>query len=300
MKTRTIFTLILCITLVICTLPDSFSGQASSMVKGTEMPDTVPESSARTDTTSIAIGNRQILIVEKDGKTDITIFDRTKPGPHITKNKRPVPFKGNWRGLELGLNNYVNNNFSTSLGPEDDFMELRNARSFNVNLNILQYNFALSDNNIGFVSGLGLEYNNYRFSNDLTITKENREIVPVDYSGVNLNKTRFRAVYLNVPLLLEFQTKHPSRNRRAYFSAGVIGGVNIGSNTKVVYRDNSGRGKEKVKDDFYLSPFRYGLSFRTGFRALNLYANYYPTSLFQSNKGPELYPVAVGLSIFGF
>ncbi len=256
--------------------------------------------SSEKDTTTINIGRRRITIIDKEGDTSVSVTERDDMDEVPARRKNS--FKGNWRGLELGLNNYVDGDFSTSLDPEDDFMELRNSRSRNINLNILQYNFAVSADNIGLVTGLGFEFNNYRFSGNVSIEKEDREIVPIDYDelGVSLEKSRFRAIYLNVPLLLEFQTKHPQHSRRAYFSAGIIGGLNIGSNTKVVYKDNSGKTRERVRDDFYLSPFRYGLTVRTGYRALNLYANYYPTPLFQEGKGPELFPVAVGFSILGF
>ncbi len=312
MKNNVILTFTLSVALMLFTAPDHLAGQTrDEMLNRAEMlevesqkeyeTDTVKVRPSKTDTTSISIGNRQILIIDKDGKTDISIYDRTEHDPERI-NRRTGRFRGNWRGLELGLNNYVNKDFSLSLGPEDDFMELRAARSRNINLNILQYNLTVSDNNIGFVTGLGFEFNNYRFSNNVSITKENREIVPVDYdeAGIDLDRTRFRAIYLNVPLLFEIQTNHPRRSHRAYVSAGVIGGVNIGSGTRVVYKDNSSRGRERVRDDFYLSPFRYGLSIRTGYRSLNLYANYYPTPLFQKNKGPELFPFAVGFSILGF
>lgn len=253
------------------------------------------------DTTSIAVGNRRILIIEKDGKTDISIYDRTVPGPDNNK-ERTLQFKGNWRGLELGLNNYLSSSYSFSLGQDDDFMELSTTRSRNVNLNVLQYDLGISRDNIGLVTGLGLEINNYRFSNNVSITKENREIVPVNYDekGINVERSRLRTYYLTVPLLLEFQSTHARHSHRAYFSAGVIAGLNIGSNTRVVYRDNSGKNRDRVRDDFYLSPFRYGITVRTGYRSLNLFANYYPTPLFQKDKGPELYPISIGFSILGF
>ena len=254
--------------------------------------------SGESDTTTIRIGGRTIRLIEKDGSTDVTILDREESRRRVTT--RPRPFRGNWKGLELGLNNYLNSDFSVSLVPEEDFMELHTSRSWNVNLNFMQYDLTISRNNVGLVTGLGLEMNNYRFSNNNSITKQDRMIVPVNYdgSGINLNKSRLRTYYLTVPLLLEFQSNHSRQSHRAYFSAGVIGGVNIGSNTRVVYRDNTGKNRDKIRDDFYLSPFRYGFTIRTGIRSLNLYANYYPTSLFQKNKGPELYPIAVGLSIF--
>ncbi|TVR71653.1 MAG: PorT family protein [Marinilabiliales bacterium] len=255
----------------------------------------------RYDTTTISLGNRDITIIEANGKTDISISDRGRMD-RPESYRRSRPFRGHWRGLDIGLNNYVNSDFSTSLGADMDYMELAAARSVNLGINVLQYSLAISDNNIGLVTGVGFEYNNYRFSNDVSIIKENREIVPVWYDdpGISVDRSRLRAIYLNVPLLLEFQTRHTSRARRAHFAAGVTGGVNIGSNTRVVYKDNSSRSRERVRDDFYLSPFRYGITLRAGYRSMNLYANYYPVALFQDGKGPELYPFAIGFSLLSF
>ncbi len=263
--------------------------------------DTIVQDVPRTDTTTIQLGNREIRIIDVNGKTDISILEKnSRENSGIFRHRRP--FRGNWQGIDFGLNNYLNSDFSTSLAPEEDFMELRAARSFNLGLNLLQYSLAISGNNIGLVTGMGVEYNNYRFANDVSIEKQNREIVPVWYDepGMNVERSRFRAIYLNVPLLMEFQTRHSSRSRRGHISFGVVGAVNIGSNTRVVYKDNSSRSRERVRDDFYLSPFRYGFTLRAGYRSLNLYADYYPVTLFQANKGPELYPFSVGISLINF
>ena len=262
--------------------------------------DTVIITPDGSDTTTIRIGKRTIRIIEKkDGGTDISIFENEIP-EHDERIRPTRPFRGNWRGLELGLNNFLDSDFS--MGTEDQFMELHTARSLNLNLNILQYNLTLSHNNIGLVTGLGFELNNYRFANKVNISKADGVIVPIDYDleGINLIRSRLRTHHLTVPLLIEFQTNHPRRSQRAHLAAGVIGGLNIGSSTRVVYRENSRRNREKVKDDFYLRPFRYGLTVRAGYRALNLYANFYPSTLFQTGRGPELYPVAAGFSLIGF
>ncbi len=279
--------------------------ERDAVTPGEEAPqeqenDTIVIRAGETDTTTIRIGGRTIRIIDKNDGTDVSILDR-EPRREVN-DRRARPFKGNWRGLEIGLNNYVNGDFSVSLDPGEDFMELHAARSWNINFNFLQYDLTLRENNIGLVTGLGLERNTYRFSNNVSITKQDGVIVPVDYdqAGIRLDRTLFRTYYLAVPLLIEFQTNHPRRSQRAYFSTGIIGGLNIGSSTRVVYRDNTGRNRDRVRDDFYLSPFRYGLTARAGYRSLNLFANYYPTGLFQDNKGPELYPVSVGFSILGF
>ena len=81
---------------------------------------------------------------------------------------------------------------------------------------------------------------------------------------------------------------------RIFFSTGVIGGVKIGSSTKVQY-EGTEKGKDKTRNDFNLSQFRYGLTARIGYGGFRVFANYYPTPLFEEGKGPELYPFTVGL-----
>ena len=58
--------------------------------------------------------------------------------------------------------------------------------------------------------------------------------------------------------------------------------------------------KDKNKQDFNLSTFRYGFTARVGYRGLKLYATYYPVQLFEVDKGPEVYPFSVGLILFNF
>jgi hypothetical protein len=62
------------------------------------------------------------------------------------------------------------------------------------------------------------------------------------------------------------------------------------------YTINGEKSKEKVKGDYNLSPLRWGVTARVGYRALGFYANYYFTPLFKENTGPELYPFAVGFA----
>lgn len=265
-----------------------------------ELQDTLKTSG---DTTRIKIGKKEVSIFDVDEETEIRVrtVDRSEASDEMKSRMSKVrKFRGHWAGFEMGFNNYVNSDFSTSLDPSMGFMELRASKSLNVNINFLQYNLRLVGDKIGLVTGMGLEFNDYRFSNGSTIARNAGSIVEVDLSALNLEKTKLSMSYLTIPLLLEFQTPQISRNRRVHMSVGLLGGVKLGSHTKVVYLDSGKKNKDKVKDDFYLSPFRYGVTFRAGYRHLNLFANYYVTPLFQSNKGPELYPFSIGLSLIGF
>ena len=48
---------------------------------------------------------------------------------------------------------------------------------------------------------------------------------------------------------------------------------------------------------FYMNPFKLDAIAKIGWGVLNLYATYSLTPMFQKNKGPELYPFAIGISL---
>ena len=212
-------------------------------------------------------------------------------------HKHKKRFRGHFAGLEIGLNNYLTADNSLSLPPEYAYMDLNTGKSWNWNLNIIDYGFGLGTDKVGIVTGLGFEFINYNFEGQNSIRKDpnTREIVEYvpPYAG-NITKSKFNMTYMTAPLLLEFQI--PAPYRRIYISAGVIGGMKLWSNTKMKYTVNSEKSKEKVKGDYNLHPFRWGVTARVGYRALGFYATYYMTPLFKDNLGPELYPFAAGIA----
>ena len=273
-----------------------------SSVKITEKEIVVVEGGK--DTTRIKIGGKGIEIIERtDGTTQIDVKD-LKTAEKTIISKKKDKFKGNWSGLELGLNNFVNSDFSSSLDPSIAFMDLNTNRSINVNINFLQYDIGFGTNKVGLVTGMGFELSNYFFDRNNNIRKDVNgqivEYVPAFLSepGASIIKSKLATTYLTVPLLLEFQI--PAGRKRIHISGGVIGGAKLGSSTKIVYKDRGNRQKEKVRDDFNLSSLRYGYTVRAGYRNLNLFANYYPVTIFEQGKGPELYPYSIGLRLLSF
>ena len=174
-------------------------------------------------------------------------------------------------------------------------MEIKASRSLNVNINCAQYSLGFGQTRFGLTTGLGLEFNNYFFSNNNTLGKSNGSVVGIDTLGT-LEKTKLTTTYLRVPLILELQLFAKKRCDRVYISAGIVGGMKLGSHTKVIVNDE-GEKKSKDRDDFYLNPFRWGLTAHIGYKGITLYGDYYPTLLFQQNKGPELYPFSAGLAL---
>lgn len=256
------------------------------------------------DTTRIKIGKKGIVIVEGDKGTQVNIEDLNQADEDNDMESDDSDddygkFKPHWAGFEIGLNNYLNSAGSMSLDPATmGFMDLNTSRSWNFNLNFLQYGFGLGTDKIGLVTGLGAEWNNYHFDNGNNIAKVNGVIEELPLTYPDIQKTRLQTTYLRAPLMLEFQI--PAGKKRIYLAAGPVAGVKLFSNTKVVYKANGDKQKVKDKDDYNISPLRYGFTARAGYRGLRLFANYYMTPLFETGKGPELYPFSVGLTLADF
>jgi len=96
--------------------------------------------------------------------------------------------------------------------------------------------------------------------------------------------------------MLEFQIPVNGRDKKLYFSGGVIGGLKVGSHTKVKI-DGS---KSKDRGDFNINPFRYGATARFGYKGINLFGTYYFSTFFKDGRGPEMYPFTIGIGLMNW
>lgn len=204
-------------------------------------------------------------------------------------------FTPHWAAFEMGINNYLTSEYSMSLPSELSYMDLNTGKSFNVNINFVQLGLGFT-RHLGLVTGLGLEFNDYKFEGNNNITKDEEGVIVPYYpeAGINFEKTKLSTTYLTMPLLLEAQIPVKAR-RTVNIAAGVIGGVKIASHNKMVYYDG---GKQKVKenDDFSLSVLRFGPTVRLGYESFQVYATYYINGMFIPDKGPGLYPIQLGVA----
>jgi len=253
------------------------------------------------DTTKIRIGRKQINIIDGWHGTRIRI-EKVRRWDEETKTYKKPTFRGHWTGFEMGINAFANSDYSNYDPEYKDFMDLNLAKSIAVNLNFLQYDISLQKNktNIGLVTGMGLEWNNYRFDQDITLQEIDGKIYPNPInSDWSVRKSKLTSLYLTVPLLLEFQI--PVKNdHKIHMSAGLVGGLRLGTHTKIKYKKSGNTHKDKDRDDYNLQAFRYSAQVRLGYRAINLFANYGMTDLFRNNKGPELTPYTIGLTLVRF
>lgn len=242
--------------------------------------------SADSDTSIVRIGKKDVKVIDHKSGTEI-IWGKDKHHRHD-----PDRFDGHWEGIEFGFNGFDKEDYSMYNSADKDFMSLNQGKSIEFNLNFYELNIGLAKNYVGLVSGMGFSFNNYRFDNDYTIAKGATRTEPVVLNPNNLSKTKLAVSYLNVPVLLEFQIPVNHNEGRLFINGGIIGGVKIGSHTKVKYGDK----KDKDRSGFNLNSFNYAATARIGYKDISLFAKYSLTPLFQTGKGPELTPFTIGIS----
>ena len=247
------------------------------------------------DTVIVNINNgNRVVVVEKDSR------GRTKEIIYYKKNKNKNRVFNYDLLFDIGINTYNKKNYISGSKGDDDFLDLHTSKSINVAIYPIYGTLRLTKNRmLELETGLGFDWHNYRFEDGWTIEKQNGIIVPSDKYRPNgdnlLSKSKLVTVHLNVPLMLKLNLPIGGSYRKSfYLSAGVIGGVKIGSHTKIKYDD--GGKKEKDRSSFNLNVLKYDLSFRAGYRGVGIYFNYQMSSMFEKDKGPELYPYSIGLS----
>jgi hypothetical protein len=234
--------------------------------------------------------------VEEELPEDMKLSDIMNETKKVRSTKKSK-FNGHFKGVELGVNTYLNSNNELKLPEGAEFMELRIPASLTVNLNLLEANLPIIRQNLGLVTGMGIEFNNYKFEGSNYIRKINGQVTGVPTDGFEFDKSKLACSYLKVPFMLEFQTNSGSSKNSFHIGAGANFGLRLRSHTKYNYVEAGKTVKEKEWDRFNLNPYRAAGIVKFGWGPLNFFAEYNILPLFESGKGPELYPVSFGIAI---
>jgi hypothetical protein len=252
-------------------------------------------SSGTTDTTEIKLNNKRILIIgdEHEHKKEKNKRSKGEAKEHHHKSKKNFH---HWSGIGFGVNGYLTSDNKMSLPGNNYLLDLNYNKSCNFILNFAEKDIHLYKNFINLVTGFGFEFNSYSFKNNISLDPLSQNVSASLDSLIDYKKNKLKMSFINVPLLLEFNT---SRNPRKAFhlAAGMIFGYKMGSRTKQEFEINKREIEVKVKDDFNLSPFRSSFTVRAGYSNVTLFATYALTPLFEKGKGPTVYPFSVGLCI---
>ncbi|CAD0006798.1 porin family protein [Flavobacterium chungangense] len=143
--------------------------------------------------------------------------------------------------------------------------------------------------------GLSLMYNNIRPTNNRSFVV-NGDQTNLEINPVNLKESRFRNVYLVLPVHLEFDfTKPKEKDGKTYFRThksfrfgiGGYAGINVKSKQILKFEEDDLKYKTTIKGDYNVNNFIYGLSSYIGYKELSLYLKYDLNPLFQDNLVKE-------------
>ncbi len=139
--------------------------------------------------------------------------------------------------------------------------------------------------------GLSLMYNNLRPTDNRVFVKTGDQTV-LQTSTLNLKDSRFRNVYLVVPLHIEFDfSKTKMIDDKQIFKShqsvrlgfGGYAGLRVKSKQFQKFEDDDQNFTLKAKGDFNVSNFIYGVSAYLGFQETSLYIKYDLNPMFENN-----------------
>lgn len=152
-----------------------------------------------------------------------------------------------------------------------------------------------NDNLLHAKYGLSLMYNNIRATENKSFVV-NGDQTNLEVNPIHLTESRFRNVYLVMPVHLEFDFSRPVQNNgKTYFKThksfrfgiGGYGGINVKSKQILKFEEEDLKYKTRIKGDYNVNNFIYGLSSYIGYRDLSLYFKYDLNPLFQDNLVKE-------------
>ncbi len=210
-----------------------------------------------------------------------------------TKNRCKVSFAGidsvsyNHLALvELGFCQIVNTDYGAYAAADSGFLDLNNGKSIQMTFNLFTFNTLLNKSRtLGLSIGLGLEVDNFTFSNDLTIKYADGMMRPEPIDA-SYKKSKLVATYLHMPVMLDWNIK-----KGLFLAAGLNFDLNIGGHTKIKFP------KEKYRN-CNLNPFDIGATVRLGFHRFYVYGNYSFFEMFKQDRGPKARRMSFGVSLW--
>ena len=184
-----------------------------------------------------------------------------------------------------GLNNLVTNNKLV----DSDYRFL-GSHFYELGVS---YNSRIAKNNnlLHAKYGLSVMYNNLRPTDNRSFVINGNQ-TNLGVNPIDLKDSRFRNVYLVVPVHLEFDFSGVKMkedkpffktHQSVRFGIGGYAGINLKSKQIIKYDDNDLKATEKTKGDFNTSNFIYGLSTYLGYKCTSLYLKYDLNPLFKDN-----------------
>ncbi len=248
---------------------------------------------------SSRVTTETIVIPMNGGKMEVKFTSDSTTRKDTSKKvwiHKPTP-RDFWSGFDLGFNGYLTPDQKTTMAAGNENFDVNQGKSLYMGFNFFEKSMPIYKTHVVLLTGLGLDYNNYKFSNNVSPFGD------VDSSGQGVQRdyiqNRLKTFYATVPLMLGIDFSKPNKSG-LHLAMGVVGGVRIGSYTKEKYSEGSDVIKKNTRGELDLNPFRVNAQARVGYGDFTLFASYALTEMFRDNTNkPELYPFNFGISFGG-
>ena len=273
-------------------------------------------------------GNKRIVVTENTGKqrVEVEVFERQGDGAlqpyekifeghyrdgrsseqrkYLMSIKAPSPITKKKFKSKSNYYSSPHHEASFSLGfagfaDKGDYSDIPFLYTSSPEINFTLHRELLSfssNKKWGLVTGVGIRWVRYHLKgNHYFEEKDDYTHIMKALDDRRFSKSKLGITTLNIPLLLEWKT----RNNGFYLAAGAEFSLKTASSSRIFYNDRIGKKrKEKVDEGMTLRPITYDLLVQGGLQDVGLFMRYSPITIFEKNKGPELYPLTFGLIVF--
>jgi hypothetical protein len=269
--------------------PKDVTAETSTAANITRIKETSKNTDSEGDTTTYNFRKKKILYINNSYNYHKTPGDNNEAG-----------FK-HWRGFSIAVNGYMKPGGGLRMPDHYRYMDLDYRKSFNFQFNIIERQICIVKNKFKIITGLGFDYHLYEFANKTRLNADSSFTNGVidTTNKFSYKKNKLRATYIQVPLLLEFNTSNDPE-KTFHLAFGIIGQFLLTSRTKQVLEEGKDETTHIRKDSYNMSPFAAKAHVNLGYRCWTFFGEYSLNSLFQSGKGPEVYPFTAGIRVIPF
>ena len=195
------------------------------------------------------------------------------------------------KNVNIGIDIY--NNFWMNLPDNVD------QKGLNLGYSVYgMYNHQLKNSPFSVAGGVGIS--SISFASNAVINDVKAGIITLDTipSGINYDRSKLTFTYLDIPLELRYKTTNNFR-----FAIGFKLQFRLDNHS--TYKGDRLDGskvaiKEKNKDIVNTEKILVNSVLRIGYKWINLNFNYSLSKIFQSERGPQIYPFSVGITLNPF
>jgi hypothetical protein len=255
------------------------------------------------DTTHINIGDKTIIVIDASPTASPVTPDPGVKELPIMPDRDLKNELTHFAGIDFGFCQLVDPRGSLTRDSATSWLSINNSRSLTCRLNFLEKKFRIYRDYVGVYTGFSVVFNGYGLSNNVDVISDNSEegiyAVSIDPKVRNYHKNKLRTTSLQVPLMLEFNTRNDTK-KNFHLAFGIIGGYVTSTITKQKWENDLGKFTNRRKEDFQITPWTMDFSARLGYRKTALFFAYGLTPLFEKNKGLPVYPLTFGIQLTQF